>query len=236
MNHLWRELKRLDLEDRFTWSVIDRWPLHDGFLRSLGERISQGLDQFDASVRDDVVIVFTAHSLPMKVVNRGDMYPTEVSATCHAAMKTLREEPGGSVKNKYVVAWQSQVGPLPWLGPKTEEVIEGLAQQNLRNALLVPVAFTSDHIETLFEIDIEYSEKAEEVGVNMKRSPSLNNSPTFIQAISDIAAEHLRSGKSTYSDLYGMNCPMCVNPLCRTIINPFEPYQKLRDKMPKTTA
>ena len=75
------------------------------------------------------------------------------------------------------MAWQSQVGPLPWLGPQTGEVIKGLAAQGHKKVLAVPIAFTSDHIETLYEIDIEYAEEAEEVGIQLKRAPSLNDEP-----------------------------------------------------------
>tara|TARA_B110000008_G_scaffold153222_1_gene154327 strand:+ start:87 stop:1346 length:1260 start_codon:yes stop_codon:yes gene_type:complete len=222
MNHLWRELKRLNMGDDFEWSLIDRWPLHDGFLNAVKKRITIGLEQFDESERDNVVIVFTAHSLPMRVVNRGDQYPQEVGATCQAVMEKL------NYSNKYIMAWQSQVGPLPWLGPQTGEVIKGLAAQGHKKVLAVPIAFTSDHIETLYEIDIEYAEEAEEVGIQLKRAPSLNDEPLFIEAQADLVYNHLKNG-DVCSSQYGMNCAMCVNPTCRTIINPIGDYNRLRD-------
>jgi len=235
LNHLWRELKRLDMGTDFEWSVIDRWPTHDGFLTALTERVQAGLDDFCETVRDQVVVVFSAHSLPMKVVNRGDQYVPEVAATANAVMDRLKW------CNRHVMAWQSQVGPLPWMGPQTGDVIKGLAKQGHKHVLAVPIAFTSDHVETLFEIDIEYKEEADEVGLDFRRSESLNGSPLIIKAQADIVAEHLRSGE-VCTPQYRMNCANCVNPTCRTIINPVGgEYQRLRDQAkgvstPKTTA
>jgi len=92
----------------------------------------------------------------MSVVNRGDPYPAEVGATVSAIMARL-----GNV-NPYRLVWQSQVGPSAWLGPQTIDAIKGLGKRH-NEMLLVPVAFTSDHIETLFELDLEYLEEAKEV-------------------------------------------------------------------------
>ena len=87
LNHLWRELKRLNLGEQFQWSVLDRWPTHPGFLKALEQRVQAGLDDFDENVRDRVVVVFSAHSLPMKVVNRGDQYVPDEAATANAVME-----------------------------------------------------------------------------------------------------------------------------------------------------
>ena len=101
--------------------------------------------------------MFSAHSLPMSVVNRGDAYPGEVAASVDRIMAKM------NVKNPYKITWQSQVGPAPWLGPKTEDAILGYARQGKKNVLLIPIAFVSDHIETLFELDLEYGALAEKV-------------------------------------------------------------------------
>lgn len=93
----------------------------------------------------------------MSVVNRGDPYPPEVASTVAAIMNRL----GNS--NAYRLVWQSQVGPSAWLGPQTIDAIKGYAKQGRGELLLVPVAFTSDHIETLFELDLEYLVEAKEV-------------------------------------------------------------------------
>lgn len=182
LNHLWRESIRLGLENRFQWSIIDRWPTHPTYIRALARCVATGLSRFPAAVRDQVVIVFTAHSVPMLTVNKGDPYVQEIGATVSAVMDLLREKdskvapcsdasgtdqsapdgsPLGPVRSPYVLAWQSKVGFLPWMGPPTGEVLKGLGRQGHKYVLTVPVAFTSDHIETLFEIDIEYREDGE---------------------------------------------------------------------------
>jgi hypothetical protein len=88
---------------------------------------------------------------------RGDSYPSEVAATVHAVMTHL------GFSNPYKLVWQSQVGPSPWLGPQTNASIKGFTEKGWTNIALVPIAFTSDHIETLFELDREYIKEAEEV-------------------------------------------------------------------------
>jgi ferrochelatase len=90
-------------------------------------------------------------------MGRGDSYPAEVAATVYAVMEEL------GFSNPYKLVWQSQVGPSPWLGPQTNASIKGLTEKGWTNIALVPIAFTSDHIETLFELDREYIKEAEEV-------------------------------------------------------------------------
>lgn len=93
----------------------------------------------------------------MSVVNRGDPYVLEVSATVAAVMERLKHS------NPYRLVWQSQVGPSAWMGMQTGEAIKGLARIGRKKVVLVPIAFTSDHIETLYEMDLEYVKEAEEV-------------------------------------------------------------------------
>lgn len=93
--------------------------------------------------------------------------------------------------------------------------------------LAVPIAFTSDHIETLFEIDVEYAEEAKEAGITeFKRSPSLNDEPLLFEAMADLVKSHL-DAEEVHSPQYPLNCPGCTNPMCRTIKNPIKPYTKL---------
>jgi len=125
--------------------------------QAVAQNIEKSLATYPESERDGVVILFSAHSLPMSVVNRGDPYPIEVAATVQEVMNRLGN------KNSYRLVWQSQVGPSAWLGPQTSDAIKGLAKKKHNNMLLVPIAFTSDHIETLFELDLEYLEEAKEV-------------------------------------------------------------------------
>jgi ferrochelatase len=115
--------------------------------------------------------------------------------------------------NPYRLVWQSQVGPSAWLGPKTDQVIEGYAKQGKKNLLAVPIAFVSDHVETLFELDIEYGELAKEKGIGFKRVESLNDDPTFIDSMADILAKHLKQEHPTSTQL-SLRCPLCINERC----------------------
>lgn len=191
------------------WSVIDRWPIHDGLVNAFAQNTMNALKEFPEKVRKDVVILFSAHSLPMSVVNRGDPYPAEVASTVSEVMRKL------DFSNPYRLVWQSKVGPLPWLGPQTEESIQGLGKLGKKHILLVPIAFTSDHIETLYELDIEYmGEIAEKAGIeNIIRAESLNDGKLFVNALADIVKNHIEKGES-HSNQFILRCPLCVNPVC----------------------
>ena len=220
LNELWRAARRTGLQNAFTWSVIDRWPTHPTFIEAMTQTVEQGLEQFAEEARDDVIILFSAHSLPMSVINRGDAYPAEVGASVEKVMERLGH------RHQYLLSYQSEVGPVPWLGPSTETVIEELGAKKRKNVLVVGIAFTSDHIETLHELDIEYGELAHEVGIdNYKRAPALNGLPRFQDALAEIVADHLASGEAC-SIQYGLRCPGCVNPQCRNILNPVAPFDR----------
>jgi len=213
LNELWRAARRLGVEEAFEWSVIDRWPTQAGLVAAHAEGIRAELELFEDG-DDPVVVVFSAHSLPLRTIDAGDPYPHEVAATVHEVVRRL----GPGVE--HVVAYQSQVGPLRWQGPSTDDVIRGLADQGRRRLLLVPIAFTSDHIETLSEIDIEFAELAHALGIReFRRAPALNAAPRFLDALAELVAEHLSSGRAC-SPQYGLRCPGCTNSQCRAILSP----------------
>ncbi|GJJ76421.1 protoporphyrin/coproporphyrin ferrochelatase [Entomortierella parvispora] len=214
MNELYRQLKEFDPEQQMKWSVIDRWHTHPGLVQAFANHIEAGLAKYPAESRDKVIVLFSAHSLPMEIVNRGDSYPSEVAATVEAVMKKL------NYKNPYKLVWQSQVGPRPWLGPQTNKAILGLGEQGHNDQLLVPIAFTSDHVETLFELDLEYGEEAREAGITgLTRAESLNADPVFIEAMADIVKTHLKETEgvdaSKISKQFSLRCPGCPNETCK---------------------
>ncbi|KAJ3724501.1 hypothetical protein EV361DRAFT_187998 [Lentinula raphanica] len=212
LNELYRRGKAGEFGDSVSWSVIDRWGTHPGFVEAVAQRIEEALAKFASSTRSETVILFSAHSLPLSVVNRGDPYVLEVSASVSAVMQRLGQS------NPYRLAWQSQVGPSKWMGPQTSDALKGLARLGRKQVVLVPIAFTSDHIETLYELDLEYMKEARELGIEIHRSESLNDSPVFIRALADIAADHLRgqiAGKQGPTSVQlGLRCPGCVNGTC----------------------
>ena len=118
------------------WSVIDRWPTHPGFVGVVAKHIENTLKEYPEDRRGDVVLLFSAHSLPMSVVNRGDPYPAEVAATVYAVMEHL------GFSNPYRLVWQSQVGPSPWLGAQTSQTVENYVKKGKTDLILVPIAFT----------------------------------------------------------------------------------------------
>jgi len=179
--------------------------------------MAEKIKEFEANVQDKVLVLFSAHSVPMKVVEKGDVYVNEVSASCKAIMQRWQEL-GHS--NTHMLAWQSKVGFLPWMVPSTSAAIEALGKKGHKHVLVVPLAFTTDHIETLFEIGIEYAEEAEEHGIkHFKYTEGLNGSEIFADAMSNLVATHLDEEKN-FSVQYTQKCLGCEKPMCRKIINP----------------
>ncbi|CAH2065133.1 unnamed protein product, partial [Iphiclides podalirius] len=203
--------KNRRIPESIKFSVIERWPTHPLLVKAFAERIKEKLEKFDHSIRDDVLIMFTAHSLPLKAVSRGDTYPHEVAATVAATMGELR------VPNPHRLVWQSKVGPLPWLQPYTDDAIKAYAKQGRRHMILVPIAFVNEHIETLHELDIEYCEElAHEAGVKqIERAAAPNDHPVFIAALADVVARHLTVGPAVSRQLLS-RCPHCVSQRCKS--------------------
>lgn len=218
LNELWKWRNRLEgkrakgedgmpvaEEGAIKWSVIDRWPTHPGFVEAFAQNIEKTLQEYPEERRKDVVLLFSAHSLPMSVVNRGDPYPSEVAATVYAVMQRL------GFSNPYRLCWQSQVGPQPWLGAQTQATVEGYIKKGQTDLALIPIAFTSDHIETLYELDKEI---IGESGLDsLKRVESMNGNETFIKALADIAKNHLDSGMACSKQML-LRCPGCKSERC----------------------
>ncbi|KAJ4355800.1 ferrochelatase hem15 [Didymosphaeria variabile] len=216
LNELWKWRQRLegkratgevDPEGSIKWSVIDRWPTHPGLVEAFAQNIEKTLQEYPPERRDNVVLLYSAHSLPMSVVNRGDPYPAEVAATVHAVNQRL------GMKYQYRLVWQSQVGPQPWLGAQTSDTVKNLMKKGNTDLILIPIAFTSDHIETLYELDKEVIGEDAEGHEGVKRVESLNDNPVFIQGLADIAKTHLHSGIACSRQMT-LRCPGCVSERC----------------------
>ena len=135
----------------------------------------------------------------------GDTYPAEVAATVYAVMQRL------GFSNPYRLCWQSQVGPSAWLGAQTSDTVQEYVKKGQTDMILIPIAFTSDHIETLFELDQEVIHEAGHPGV--KRAESLNDNRVFIEALADVALNHLKSGESCSRQM-GLRCQGCKSERC----------------------
>lgn len=163
---------------------ISSWYDHPGYIEALVENINRGISLFGSGSRQDIHLLFSAHSLPVKFVEEGDPYADHTHGTIRAVMK--------NVNMPWDLSYQSKSGPVKWLEPSTEEMIERLANRGVKNVLVVPISFVSDHIETLYEIDILYKTMAEDRGVRLERVDSLNVSPLFISAMKDIVLNGLK--------------------------------------------
>lgn len=175
----------VDKDNQIKWSYLLRWPTQPKFIATVARKIQDQLNQFPAEDRDKVMILFSAHSLPMTVVNTGDPYVAEVCASAYAVMQKLQ------FSNPYRVTWQSQVGPQPWLGAQTVKAIQTLEKSpDYKGTVVVPIAFTSDHIETLHEIDIEMRSEIKKPEL-FRRAESLNVDPEYIEAMAEMVKDHL---------------------------------------------
>lgn len=182
LRDLERALGRTGLEGAFDLTIVDRWSEHPSYLDVLAAHVEEGLRLWPEERRSGVVVLMSAHSLPMSFVEDGDPYPGEIERTFRGIVERLREP-----KPRCILAYQSQTGPVRWLGPQTEEVLKELGAAGQREVLVAPIAFVSDHIETLSEIDIEFAAVAREAGIaEFRRIESLNLDPRFLDALADV--------------------------------------------------
>jgi ferrochelatase len=171
---------------------IDHFYDHPDYIAAIVERINGVLSSLQDP--DDVCLVFSAHGLPMALVEKGDPYPKHIAAT----VELVREL--GSWRNPHVLCFQSKVGPQKWLEPSLTGTLAKLASEGMRRLLVVPIAFLTDHIETLHEINIQAREFAQSLGVEeFYMTPGLNNSQLLIRAMADLVLRAVghRSGVAT---------------------------------------
>jgi protoporphyrin/coproporphyrin ferrochelatase len=144
------------------------------------------LEAFAEKVRDKLLagpwdrVLFTAHSLPMRVVEKGDPYPEEVAATARGVARLAGV---ADVHRAYQSAGRT---PEPWLGPSVEDALAAAASAGARRVLIAPIGFVCDHTEILFDIDVQAAAAARKLGIEIARTESLNTSPTFIRALADL--------------------------------------------------
>ncbi len=170
--------------------VIQEFHDHPSYIASLVEQIENTLRRFAAP--KNVHLIFSAHGVPVSVIQGGDPYQEQVEETSRMVMEQ------GRWNLPHTVCYQSQVGPGRWLPPSIHEVVSRLAGQGARDLLIVPVSFVSDHIETLHEIDREVREEAMQAGVRQfEMMPGLNDSSRFIGALAEMVLETVGAAVST---------------------------------------
>jgi ferrochelatase len=145
--------------------------------------VRDGLERFPAAVRDGVPIIFTAHSLPQRILEWNDPYPAELSATVAALMERLWPHP-------HTFAYQSAaMTPDPWLGPDAGQVIARLASEGQQNVLMAPVGFVCEHVEILYDVDVVFKRQAEALGLRLERTEMLNTAPAMIDGLAGLVRD-----------------------------------------------
>ncbi|MBI3592513.1 MAG: ferrochelatase [Nitrospirae bacterium] len=176
-----KDFKEAAAKYPFEYSCITSWFNHPIYIDALVEKIQEGMRLF----HEKPVVLFSAHSLPQKFVDAGDPYVQEIRGTIGEITKRMDIE--------WHLSYQSKTGPVKWLEPTTEHLLHELAGNGVKNLLVVPISFVSDHIETLYEIDMLYKEMAQGLGIKLKRTESLNTSAKFIEALADIVMKDVKN-------------------------------------------
>ena len=164
--------------------TIENFYNHPLYIQSVAEKIALSLTHFDNP--EGAHIVFSAHGLPLSLIERGDPYAKHVEETVRLVMQR------GAWKNPHILCYQSKVGRREWLSPSLVNTLDRLGRAGEKHLLVVPIAFVTEHIETLHEINIEASEQAHKLGVEQfEMMPAVGDSPTFISALADLVVQSL---------------------------------------------
>jgi ferrochelatase len=173
----WRRL----FQDDITVHCIETFYRHELYLQALVEKIDEALARFSNPDRPE--IVFSAHSVPVSVIQKGDPYQRQIEETVELLMQR------GGWTNGYRLCYQSKVGASKWLQPSLHALLRELAMEKAREVCIVPISFVSDHVETLGEIDHEARAEAAKLGIKrFEMTSGLNDSPAFIAALADLVA------------------------------------------------
>ena len=178
------EEARAKLADETPISFVTSWHRHPMLIAAIVAHIRRTLERFPAEVRARVPVLLTAHSLPERVVAMKDPYPEEVRGTVQAVCVQLGGQP-----TRFAYQSQGRSGEK-WLGPSVEEALEDLAQAGHQHVLVAPIGFICDHVETLYDIDIELTQLARTKGVQLERIPMLNASAPMIDILTSVVEAH----------------------------------------------
>jgi ferrochelatase len=179
----WRRL----FHDDIPVHCIEPFYRHPRYLDALVEKVDQALTRFPDSNRAE--IVFSAHSVPLAVIAKGDPYQRHIEETVELVIQR------GGWPNRHCLCYQSKVGASKWLQPSLHRTIRDLAEERVSEVCVVPIAFVSDHVETLGEIDHEAREEAIALGIKQfEMTAGLNDSPTFVAALADLVENALGFG------------------------------------------
>ncbi len=169
-------------------SLVEHYYDHPLYIRALVKNINIALMRVKPADRSKVHLVFSAHGTPVKLVKDGDPYSHHIRKTYEAVVR------GGNFGLEHHLCFQSKVGPQKWLEPSLDGTIERLAAEKVSHMIVIPIAFVSDHIETLSEINMEGKEEAHHLGIkHFDMMPALHTNPLFVQALADVVLKKVNA-------------------------------------------
>lgn len=170
---------------RINFAPITSYHTAPGLIEPLAERVQDGLRRWPPAERDQVHVLFSAHSLPVRILQEGDPYDQQLKETAQ-----LVAEKAGLAPEQWSWSYQSAGrSPEPWLGPQLEDYLPQLAAKGIKNIVSIPVGFVADHVEILFDIDIEAQKVAQAHGQRLERPAALNTDGRFMQQLADLIRE-----------------------------------------------
>ncbi len=173
--------------------AVESWKDEPEFVAAWVDRIEQALAAMPAGERERTVLLFTAHSLPTRILEWGDPYEEEILTSVRLVAQHFPELP-------WRFAFQSQgASEEPWLGPTVEETLDALAAEGVRRVLLVPIGFVCDHVEVLYDVDVAHKEYAASLGITLERPAMLNDHPLLCRAIASAVRRTLERARSVVS-------------------------------------
>jgi ferrochelatase len=173
-------------DEGFEVTHIPHYPDHPLYLDAIADTVRAAWARIPEERRRRTVILFSAHGLPQRFIDSGDPYVEHIDATRFGVLERL------GLPNRQLLAYQSRTGPVRWLGPGTDQTLASLGREGVTDVLVVPLSFVSDHIETLYEVDMLFAETARAAGITgYYRPDALNTHPIFIEALASLVRDRL---------------------------------------------
>lgn len=173
-----------ELDNPIQFSFVFNWHLEDGFIAAEAEKVEEALAKFPEVNRERLAVIFSAHSLPERILTWHDPYPVHLEEMGKAIAAKV------GLKNVHFAYQSAGRTPEPWLGPDVAEKAEELAAAGERSILVCAAGFISEHLEVQFDLDIEMQEAADKLGIHFERTAMLNDHPLLLQALADKVRSH----------------------------------------------
>lgn len=199
-------------------SMVCCYPFNDGYVKASADHIFETYQQAEKDGYHNPRVLFSAHGLPEDVIKKGDPYQWQCEQSAEKIAAKLQSD-YGLADLDWQICYQSRVGPKKWIGPSTEEALEKAAHDQ-RPVLIYPHAFTQEHVETLVELDVEYKEEADKMGLKgYYRAKTVSTHPDFIQGLADLVVSQRDRGGIT-ADAGKLVCPEKFDKCCQRAYQP----------------